>query len=361
MATTLKDFLGYQPLTKMVTKVRAGIPKVLPDKFFNVGQRVTGNRFGRVAFEGTRQTVPNLPYLGNAKQINKQGYETQDFQMLTPKASMNFTDEFLDIYRKFAEYAPQDNRFLEIMRMQTKQMTVRFENTRVQSVQSLLANAGKIYLDANGNILPTSSGASLTIDMGVPPANVGNVGSLITTWASASTDIVSQILNLKSYALQQTNYPLKYAFYGKNVANYVSANTTFLNYLARNPAKNQSFLNTGTIPDGLFDLEWIAVQDAYFVDSGGTIRETFPADQVTFCPELSDDIWTMYEGSTPVVGSFEPQSNAETALRSMVDRPGMVSYAVANHEPLSITQYMVDCFLPVIQTPKSFLFVDTTP
>lgn len=362
MATTLREFLNYVPLTKMVEKVRSGIPKVLPDKFYKVTENVKGNRFGRVAFEGSRQTVPNSPYLGNARQINKQGFETQDFQMLTPKSMMNFTDEFLDIYRKFADYAPQDNRFMEILRTQTKQMVIRHENTRTQAIHSVLGNAGRVWLDGEGNMLPTSSGAVLTIDMGVLSANTGNIGGIIAaSWANTATDIVTQIENLKMKAVQDTGFPLKYALYGKGVVGNMTKNTTILNYLARNPGMNQQFLNTGSIPNGLFDLEWIPVQNAFYVDAGGTVRETWPEDQVTFCPEIDDNTWGMFQGTTPIVSTFEPNASAESLLRGATEKEGMVSYAVAHHEPLSISQYMVDCFLPVIQNPKAFYFVDTTP
>jgi hypothetical protein len=362
MATSINDFLQYLPLTKMVETVKTGIPNVLPDAFFSVTEDVFGNKFGRTTFSGTRKLARNAPYLSKAGELQKSTYGTQEVQLLSPKEKMSFRDEFLQIYRQLDQYEPQPYRYLPILEMQTRQLKAHFENLRIAAVTSMLGQGGKIYLDAEGYMLNTSAGADLTLSAGVPNANIGNVGGFYTTsWATSTTDIVTSIRNTKTLAMQTTSYPLKHAFYGKNVLGYVTNNDFAKYYLARNPGMNQVFLDTGDIPQGFMDLTWHPVQDAFFDNAAGVVKELFPADQVTYTPEIDSQVYGLKIGSTPVITNFGVHANPEAALRSATEHKGMGAYSFFTHEPLNIEHIMFDCFYPDLKVPAAFFFADTTP
>ncbi len=367
MPTSLIDFMGYVPLTKMVETVPSGIPNPLGDrlpKLFTLTENILGNKFSRVTFSGTRKLARNNPYMGQARDVQKQPFGEQDLAMLTPKEYMTFGSEFLDIYRHPERWEPQKLRAMEIIKKQSMQLKILFDSFRVAAVHSLFGQRGNIYLDTEGYLMNTSVGADLVVNGRVPDANVGNVGGFFSaSWASASTDIVSSVRNFKTFALQQSNRRITKAIYGKNIVGYVTANTTMQAYLARNSAKNDQFVTSGEIPDGVLDLEWIPVQDAYFNDNSDTTREIFPADQVTFTPEIDANVYTMYIGSTAIPKNFGlvTQDAAAALPSALADVQGMASYSMISVEPFQIKQMMVDCFLPNLTVPNAFFFVDTTP
>ena len=64
------------------------------------------------------------------------------------------------------------------------------------------------------------------------------------SWDNAASDIDKQLLNLRQVATRLSGYPLKYAFYGKNVPTYLTNNTKLQNYFVRNAGDNTQYLST---------------------------------------------------------------------------------------------------------------------
>lgn len=368
MATSINDFLTYVPLTEMVELVKSGVPNPLGDRvpaFFNLKEEVFGNKYGRVGFNGSRRLARNNPYLAPGKQTKKSSFTQQDRTLLSPKETMPFMEEFRDIFRNFKNFDPQKGRFLELLKKQTMQQKANFDSFRIMAVHSLIALGGIIYLDSDGYILASSSGADLTIDMGVPAANKNQIGGLISaSWATAATDIVSQLLNIRSAAVKATGRVLKYAFYSKNIVGYMSSNTSIQAYLSRDNTAGlrDKFITTGDIPNGLFDFEWVKVQDSFYDTAAGVATEIFPADLVAFTPDITSDVYTMVEGTTPVPKEFAAFANtAEQLMSNYEEKRGLVQYAWGTMEPPQINQVMADCFCPEIKVPNAFFFADVTP
>ena len=368
MASSIQDLLGFTPLTKLVETLPDGIPNILGEavpKIFSTTEQFPGNRFSRTTYAGTRKLARNVPYMGAAKSTPKQNFGIQDLQALSPKEKIEFNDEFLRLYREFDRYEMQKSRALEIIKKQTAALKSKMMDFKIAAVHSLFGQAGKIHLDIDGYMLPSSAGVDNTIDNQIPAANIGNVGGFFTaSWATATTDILTSVLNFKTFARQQCSRMMKYAFYGKNVASYIVNNDYFQPYLMRNPQMNNQYVNSGVIPDGFLGLTWVPMQDTFYEDAAGTIRELFPADQITFTPEIEESVWSIYQGTTPVPKRFGLQNSPDAAndLGGLfTEHPGMASYTFATIEPISIAQYMVDCFLPNFKVPNAFFFVDVTP
>lgn len=368
MPTSINDFLSYVPLCEMVELVQSGVPNPLGNRvpaFFNLKEEVYGNKYGRVGFNGTRRLARNNPYLAPGKQTRKQSFTSQDRMLLTPKETMPFMEEFREIFRQFENFEPQKNRFMDLLKKQTAVQKWNFDNFRIMAVHSLIALGGVIYLDSDGYMLPSSSGADNTIDMGVPASNKNQLGGIISaSWATASTDIVTQLLNIGTEAEKRTGYKLKYAFYSKNIQSYLSTNTTIKEYLSRDNTAGlrDKWLTTGALPSGLFDLEWVPMQNSFYEDAGGTNREIFPVDQVTFTPDITKQVYAIVEGTTPVPKEFCAFANtAEQLMNNYDERRGMVQYAWGTMEPPQINAVMADCFCPELKVPSAYFFADVTP
>jgi hypothetical protein len=355
MPASIQELFQHTYLTEMVQRIKPGLPKVLPDEFYAVsGPPVTGDRVAMPMSEGARDVPKVLPYMSPARQAGKYTLSLKNVVLLWLAEVMPFGKELMTIYRQFSSYAPQDNRAGDLLRFQCEQLRQKFDNFRVAAVNSVFARDGKIYIDSDGNLLPTSSGADYTFDNGVPAGNSGTFGGILSTW-NTSADIPSQVNNFKAYALKQTNWPIATAVYGQGVSGRLAVNTAFQAYLARNPNYNSHYINTGEIADGVLGLKWVKAQDAYFVDQNGTAQTQFRTDYITFCPDLKGT-YKLLEGTTPVPkdGTMAAQGDVEAALRSMVEVPGIGSYAYVTFNPIQLHQFMFDCVAPVLAAPDSY-------
>lgn len=361
MANSIEAILNYLNLSSSVETVKAGVPKVLPEAFWTMTERVIGDKANYIKYTGTRQVARVSPYGAPPVQTKKVDVSDQNIKLLHTEEKMPFSQELYRVFRDWENYKPQQMFARQQIVYQGEQFAQRFDNLRVASVTQMLA-LGLLYFDVNGNLLPTSSGADLTIDYGVPANNKNQLNGLISaSWATTSTNIVNQINNIKMTAVQTTGHPLKYAFYGKNIAGYITNNTSMQYYLARNAQLNEKFISTGTIPPGVLDLIWVPVQNAFFEDQNGTVQEIFGADTVTFFPEITKNIYTLFEGSMLVPSSFGMFADAMAALSSLTEMYGRFRYAYLDVPPTQIFDVAGDTFLPMLRNPSSIFIADVTP
>jgi len=363
MAYSIEQILGYVPLTAAVEKVKAGVPRLLPPEFYrrNPADQVLGNKARLINYTGTRKNAQVLPYASPAKQIEQMARESQDVILLHTIEKIPFQAELYMQLRQLDNYTVQKMAADEIA-YQAMNAVTRQTNLESSAVHVMLAN-GKLWFDSSGNLLATSSGADLTVDYGVPANNLNQLNSLISaSWATTSTDIPKQINNIKMTAVQTTGYPLKTALYGKNVMSYLLQNDFVKYYLARNPAANERWKDTNQIPDGLFDLKWIPMQNTFFESSSGTVTEIFGGDTVTFCPDIQPMTYSIYEGSYPVPKSLMLAQNVEQQLANFEVKYGPFGYGmIAPDSPAQILGVYGDTFLPRLKVPSAFFIADVTP
>lgn len=363
MAYSIEQILGFVPLTAAVEKVKAGVPRLLPPEFYrrNPADQVLGNKARMINYSGTRKNARLAPYGAPPRQIDQLARESQDVILLHTIENLPFQQELFLQLRRLDQYTVQKMAADEIA-FQAMGAATRQTNLESSAVHVMLAN-GKLWFDTSGNLLATSSGADITVDYGVPANNLNQLNSLISSsWATTSTDIPKQINNIKMAAVQTTGYPLKTALYGKNIMSYLMQNDFVKYYLARNPVANDRWKDTNQIPDGLFDLKWINMQNTFFEDSSGTVTEIFGGDTVTFCPDITPMTYSIYEGSYPVPKSLTLAQNVEQQLANMEIKYGQFGYAMMNPgSPSQIIGVYGDTFMPRLKVPAAFFVSDVTP
>ena len=360
-AFSIEEILGFVPLTAAVEKVKAGVPRLLPEVFYrrNPGDRVLGNKARLINYVGTRKNARLAPYGSGPRQIVQLARESQDVYMLHTIENLPFQQELFMQLRQLDSYVVQKMAADEIA-FQAQQAMTRQTNLESSVVHVMLAN-GKLWFDVDGNLLPNSTGADLTVDYGVPANNLNQLNGLIAaSWATAATDIVTQINNIKMTAIQTTGYPLKYALYGKNIQNYLMTNTTVQTYLKYNVPKSEYWLLNGQIPPGLFGLEWIPMQNTFFEDASDVVQEIFGGDTVSFCPEITPMTYSIYEGSFPVPKTLMLAQTVEQMLGNYEVQYGAFGYAMMN-PPSQIIGVYGDTFLPRLKVPSAFYIADVTP
>lgn len=360
MAKTIEQLLGYVYLTGVIQRIKSGIPDFLPAPFASIKKQVLGNSGRYTRTFGTRRLATRAEYGAAARKRALLGVEVQDVKLIHTFEHIEMDPLTLQTLRAYDNYDVQKMGIDEVNRQQAEFKQV-FDNLRLSLTYSMLS-LGAIYFDSDGNLLPTSSGAQVTVDYGVSANNQNQLNGIITaSWANANTDIPSQLRNLKNRSLQLTGYPLKYAFYGVNIPSYMTQNNYVLDYLSRNPNTAQKFLDQAELPDGLFGYTWVPVHGAFFEDSSGTNQTFFGGDKVVFTPEITQDVYELLEGSYQVPSSFNAVSNMSAALGSLKLVHGQFSYAVPIHNPPTAQMFFGDTVLPVWKVPNAIFQADVTP
>jgi|TARA_R100000501_G_C2631536_1_gene127890 hypothetical protein len=367
MSTPIEALLHVDNFLRTIEEVKNGIPgDILPARMFKPTDKTIGNTGSYYKVTGTRQTAQQVAYGAPSKSMVGKGVTKQPVTLL--HAFENFPhDPLLVQLLKSLKSDGTQKRGVEIVGKKIAEFTTRFQNLRKAAWYSALA-IGHIYFDADGNLLPTSAGAVLDIDFAIPAANQnqldwdGNGAIIGASWATAGTDIIGDLRELKRAAISTSGYQLTKAYYGANIPGYFASNTALLEYMSRNQSGNASVLK-GEVPDGLMGLEWIDAQNAFYEDANGTNRFFWGPDTVVFTPsEANIGWWGFIEGSYSVPSDIgQLYGDALSALNSLREVFGTFGYAKVSHDPVGITQYGGDTFLPVISVPAAIYIADVTP
>lgn len=363
----LIDVLGWRNISTAVQKVETGVPDRVPPAFHNTTEDVLGDRTTYVTFYGQRQTARRAEYGAPSRARTLRPVGEQTVTLLHFNEHIKIRQELLARLRNPNDLMAQQMAQQEIARHGADFRQL-FDNTRIALIVSMLAN-GKIWIDSSGAILGTSSGAQVTVDYGVPANNLNQLNGIIdASWATASTNIIQHVENVRIQMKKNTGRDLRHAFYGKNIAAYLFNNTTIGKYWQFNSALYGQFQsNPGVIPNGTFGIaEWHRMGDSFFasnndVPGSETLVSQFGDDTVTFCPEIDRNSYTLYQGSITVPKSFGISGDAISAVGNFELVYGMGGYAVPEIDPVGIKEVYFDTLLPMWKNPYDLFIADTTP
>jgi hypothetical protein len=362
---TLQDVLGGPNLCGVIRGTTTGIPSVFPDSFYQVDKTVDRDTGQYTRVHGTRTVARISAYGSPSQQRQLKGIEAVPVKLIHSVESILLsTTDYLNLLQ-YDDTATQQRGIQEVTR-QVREFRANFDNLRVAALTQMLFQ-GAIYWDGSGNLLPNSTGAKTVASFSVPSANQGqlplgvsNANVIDTAWSNVAADIDTQLLNLRQIATRLSGYPLKYAFYGKNVPTYLTNNTKLQNYFVRNAGDNSQYLSSAEVPSPLLGLQWMPAYDAFFEDATGTLQGLVGDDQVVFTPEPSPDWIGWLEGTYPVptnIGNVNADA-AQSLRHNVTTAAGMFAYGVLNTDPVTIKMVAGDTFLPVLKVPKA-IFIAT--
>lgn len=358
----LADVMGWRAISASIQKVETGIPNRIPSVFTSLTEKVLGDRTTYNTFYGQRQTARRGEYGSQSKARELRPTGDKSVALLHFPEHIKIGQELLMRLRNPNDLLAQEKAQQEIARHGADFRQL-FDNTRVAAITSMLAN-GKIWFDASGNILPSASGAALTIDFGIGANNRNQLNGIIAaSWATNTTNIVQHIENLQVQAVKNTGRNIEWAFYGSNIAGYFFANTLNQAFWQFNPLLLQQFQATpGVIPNGTFGIKnWVRMGDSFYNDATDTTQAQWPADQVTFTVDISRNAYTLYEGSILVPKRFGIAQSAEAAIEECDTVYGMGGYALLEADPVGIKQIWFDTFLPHWKNELDMYIADVTP
>ena len=351
MSVDVNSVLSGEYLTGVIRDL-VGVPDdILPPAFTTASKRISGDSGTYIRVNGTARVAQAVQYGAPSKTM---------LQENTSKVPITLIHSFHHQSVKMATLIklknPEQNIFDQgkwEVDHQAAAFKKKFTGLRISSIYSMLAT-GKIYFDIDGNLLPSSSTAAMTVDFGVPAGNQDTIGGIIAAkWSTAGTDIIGQMKALKTYARKLTGYRLTTAFYGSGVPGYIAGNTVLANLIKNNAAFSVP-MSAGEIPSGLLGIKnWIPFNEAYFVDSGNTSRDWIAADDIVFTPDVSPDWYECTEGSYLAPNSISLSQDGPSVLGNFTEMFGQFGYATVETDPPGFKQLAGDTFLPVLKVPKA--------
>jgi len=350
MAKSISDLLGYTTLTGIIQATTPGLPDVFPPAFWANPKPVLLDAGRYTQVFGNRQTARQAMYGAPAQNRQLAEVDIKDVKLVHSIESIQIDPKTMAALREKDSYK-QDVGFEEVKR-QIAYFRDYFKNLR-QAMLAFVICKGNIWFDANGNLLPTSSGAQVTVPMNINANNQNQLNGIISApWNNNATDIQSQLRKLKQQAAIQSGYPLKYAFYGKNVPSYLTQNNYVVEYMTRNSSRQNEFLSDAELPN-LFGLTWMPLYEFFYNDSTNTPQVVIGDDDVIFTPEVSSAWYEPLEGTYPVPTTINIQTDAVAAMDSCKYIPGMFAYGYTTLAPVGINMTMGDTVLPVVKIDKS--------
>lgn len=362
MSVSLLDVLAAPSLCGVIQGTKTGIPNVFPPGFYAIDKAVNKDTGEYTRVNGTRTTARIAAYGSPSRARNLKGLTVCPVKLLHAPEHINLNlPDFRGLLQK--DSLVIDEKGVQEIGRQVRDARQNLDNLRVGALTEALFK-GAIYFDDEGNLLPSSSGASITTDFAIPAGNkdqlnaLGGGNIISASWATTSTDIHTHVVSLKQAAGRLTGYPLRHAFYGKNVPDMLVSNTTLKDFFVQNSMANTQFLSTGDIPNPLLGLSWHPAYEAFFEDADGNYQSPVGDNQVVFTPEPSVDWIGWLEGTVDIPTRLSVSSDAVEALSSVRSQQGMFAYATLETDPVRIKMVYGDTFLPVIKVPSA-VFIAT--
>lgn len=356
-APSIESILGGLTLTGVIQDPKGGLPTKLPPALFQRTRGVEGNRCSYKRVNGNRELARLVQYGSPAVTRGHRGVSSVVVHLMHAFEQQSFDPLLLlRLMQPYSMGVAEGE-----IASQTGGFRMLFDNLRIAAVHSAFA-LGQIHIDGLGNLLPSDSGAAYSVDYEIPAGNRdqldhdGNGDIIAAKWSDAGTDITSQIVALKTAATKLTGYGIRHAIYGANVLQYILGNTAMQNAFKLNSAYQAAAIN-GEIPDGLMGLSWHAAGSTFFVAADGEAKTVFDADSITFIPEISPDWYDLVEGSYMIPTNVGVGTEVSSVMLSnLTTVEGRFSYAVVTHNPVGVTQFAGDTFLPIIKVPGAVWF-----
>lgn len=358
-SVALQDVLGAPQLCGVIQETTTGIPDVFPAGFWPDGATVDKDTGSYIRVQGQRQNAKISKYGAAAERRELQNAEDVPFICIHAVEKIELPSaQFRGLIRKDSAGSNLviDQKGADEIARQIRQARVAIDNLRTSAKTSAFFQ-GNIWWNNKGQLLASSATQVTTASFGIPAGNqnqlnVFGTGNLISApWSIASTQIEQQIMAIKQASIRLSGYPIKYAFYGKNIPTYLVQNNTLQQFFVRNNSANPQYLATGDIPNPCLGLTWVPAYESFFNDANGNPQSVVGDDQVVFTPEPSSDWHEVVQGKYDVPGDSMLGNTGLDLLAGLDTVEGMFMYANLLLDPIRIALIFGDTMLPVIKNP----------
>lgn len=365
----IQSILNGRVLSGTIQKVTPGLPIIgIPPELVNptgsMLRQVNGDWANFITARGSRKGIQRAER--DAPSVNRSvtAIGEQGIKLLNFKNNLNVK---ADTLRSLKSDDAQVQKIGEQeWQRQIGDARQQIDNGRIIAVTSALA-LGTISYDSNGAVLPSTSTAVLTHDLGVPAANKsqiarGTAGANIidVSWANTSAPIDEQMQNLQNVSLSLSGKRIARAMYGSSIVKLIRKSDFGDQVISANPAFQNAFAG-GMIPDGFLGIDkWMPGHAQFWNDDSDTVVRPFGANAITFTPAPNDGWYEMTQGTTEIPRDLGGVNmNPETLLSNSYSAPGRYAYGyMPNPDPVRFQVVYGDCYLPWFTVPEA-VFIAT--
>lgn len=293
--------------------------------------RILGDRAKYIRLSGERGAPPLGQYGSPPIRTPIRDVGDDAFRLLHNNESFPIDYIMFQKLHAFEQYVQDEG--MDWIAYQIDARGKRRQNARIITLASTL-RYGTIYWDANGNLLPSSSGSAYSATFNVPATHQNQCnGNISASWALFNTDIPGDCRNLQQYSAFETGMMLETALYGKNIPRYITQNDYVQAFMARDRVRTENFISTAEVMDRMFSISrWIPVYTSFFEDQAGVNQPLWNDDGITFLPSIKQPDkmeWAnMYEGSYPVPRTIDVQMDLGGIWGNVDIEYGMFGYSI---------------------------------
>jgi len=362
---TLGGLLSIKKQMGFIELIANGLPSNnMPQELMTATEEFDGNSGTYFTVKGQRRALRNVAYGAPPAQTSQEYMGEEQVTLLSPSESksLNFTDLGLLIAGDSSN-VERVRRKLEHERRNFLELGVNF---RIATVQGLIST-GQLNFDADGNLLPDSTGADLTIDFGVPATNKGDVDGIISTsWADPTADILAQMEQIQNKVLFETGFDISQGtvLYGSNIPQYLAQNDSF-KYTLPATANSSSMLQNNEVMSQMTGFaNWQKFSTAYYerndgANAGSTHQWCGP-DEIKIIPPVSEGWWGVGEGTMPI-NTEQAITTIDDYDRAIVNNRGMYAYASIRSGKANVDWVQGDVFMPLLKNGGVVIQADVTP
>lgn len=355
------DFFAGTKLTELMQSdaIKRGVPRTLPSALFKPSPtKPRTDKVEWIEYKGNRQGARVVARSSPSRARELPGATRRYATALNFKETMTIDPEMQDALKSDNPLVNRNAQVKFINDMANFREF--FETSRTNAVASLFVN-GAIFVDANGQLLPNSTGAVETIGPGIATAQqltkdgAGGTYSL-GDFSVSTTNIGGALRGYRDTLRKANNYLADTVIYGTNMPDYLAKNTTLKEYFARYPEVRASLVANNEIPNGTLGFNWIPVHEMYMAAPGATfgaddvLTSWFDPNFIGIMPAIESSWYELFEGGNPVPkGIASPQSSMDDMLGLIDIVNGLYSFAEMTTNPIALNVHMGDSFLPTMK------------
>lgn len=316
--------------------------------------------------QGDQFEIVYYPTSKKPSRINKRGGQAIDVDLegvkkyhAAPIHVFNRLPFAMDSYQWIRE---PDSEMLQNKGQRELDRQMREAVEKVQTLKKVcIAKAlvdGVLYFDAAGNILESSSGAAITLDLQVDAthksqlAHASNSDSDIidTAWDQAGANILEHLDKIREAAEHDNAEEPRHVWLHTTAKQWFRANTELKAYMENSQRDIDSVLRGNVIED-LNGFTFHFLHTTY-TDSSGTIRPLIPKTKAVITPDVGN--WflkvqgdTLVPNKTGVVGTLQEGVNSLDMVY------GDFAYVNVSQNPIGLEFYHGARFLYCFRNPGS--------
>lgn len=337
---SILELLDPQVLTASYQQRKTTRPTLLSDTFYTNPEQINGDSFELFVDPFESEPAPFNTPGSEARVIQASGADSKIMTLFASFNKLPIKDE--NVFHALRE--PDSPALQNMAKTEIKRQLDHFHTRQMLSREVALAKIltkGVVYLNAAGQVLESSSGATVTADFNVPADHKDQCGGLIAaTWATAGTDIQDQFDNIDIQCEKDGVPKPRHVWANSTVKDYLRANTDFRAWASASASISENVAG-GSILEGLFGKTW-HFYDGTYKNAAGTETMLIPDDQVIMTPDPTESVFKATAGSSLYPTSTGVGATLEDRIASLNKVYGPYSYSKLEDDPIQLFLYMGD-------------------